>query len=83
MLVLEFNDYRRSERFSSPDAAVAVSLLTERDWRPLPLELVLGKTSNCTWGVGLAPHTLKIAGNETVNNPESASWEYPHRCCPV
>ena len=33
----------------------AVSLLTERDWRPLPLELVLGMTWNCTWGVGLAP----------------------------
>ena len=30
-------------------------MLTERDWHPLPLELVLGKTWNCTWGVGL-PH---------------------------
>ena len=41
--------------------ATAVSFLTERNGRPLPLEPVLGKTLNCTWGMGLAPHTPKFA----------------------
>ena len=35
----------------------AVSMLTERDWRLLSMELVLGKIWNCTWGMGFAPHT--------------------------
>ena len=41
-------------------AITAVSFLTEKDWRPLPLELVLGKNWNCTRGVGLAPPNPKI-----------------------
>ena len=47
--------------------ATAVSLLTERDWRPLPLELVLGKTGNCTWGVGLA--SLHLTNSLALTKP--------------
>ena len=38
------------------ELATTVSLPTERFWRPSPLELVLGKTWNCTWREGLALH---------------------------
>ena len=41
--------------YSSEPVATADSSLTERDWRSLPLDLVLGKTRNCIWAVGFAP----------------------------
>ena len=37
-------DTRYTEPISLQSSAAAVSFLTERDWRPLPLELALVKT---------------------------------------
>ena len=59
----------------------AVSLLTERNWRPLPLELVLGRSWNFAWGVELAPpHPKSRSPRRWKKSSSIRSVVYPHRC---
>ena len=63
--------------------ATAVCLLTERDWRLLPLELGLGRPETAPGVWGSNSHTPYFARNEIVDNRQPAPWEYPHRCRPA
>ena len=61
-----------------------ISYSSQLGWkalRPLPLELVLSMTCNCTWGVRYAfPHTQKFASNVSQNwKASSGPLEFPHR----
>ena len=65
-----FSQFAFSARFSE---VYSNQPLIERDWRPLPLEMVLSKTRNCTWGVGLAPpnpvNRSQRQNSPGLNNP--------------
>ena len=81
-LVLDQNSPGNSNSPQVLAMATAVSLLTERDWRSLSLELVLGKTWNCTWGVGLAPPHPVNRLQRSCQQSWIRSVGVPHRCRP-
>ena len=56
-------DRHYSGKKATKAIVTTVILLTERDWRTLPRELVMGKTRKCTWSVELAiPHPKTALG---------------------
>ena len=58
-------------------------LLTKRDWRPLPLELVLGKTRNCTWGVRLAHRYTYCGSGRTQWHLQGVALAVAYRLVPM